>query len=891
MTKKKKLYLVDIFSFIFRAYYAIRPLSTPDGTPANAVYGVVTMLKKLIDTDKPDHLIICADSKEKNFRYNIFPEYKANRGEAPEDLIPQIGLIEEFIKTYPMKLVRVDGYEADDILATLVKKYEKEKDMEIYIVSSDKDLMQLVSDEHHVYLYDTMKNKINKEEDVHKKFGVGPELVIDIQSLCGDAVDNIPGIKGVGPKTATKLINEYGSLEEVLNHADEIKGKLGEKVQTGIEDAKLSKKLVSLATDVPVEMTWKDMELKKPDISALNDFFKKMNFKRMIIEEGEEKSSKGKINKAKFITIQDEEKLKEVLSEYRKLKSVPFSIDTETDSLDPLSANLVGISFCFQKDKAYYIPISHKNCENLKIDLVREYLNPILGDEKHFIVGQNIKYDINVLSQYDFRFNNIQDDTLIMSYLINPDSAHNLDALAQRYLDHNTISFKDLVGKGQTFADVEIQKATEYAAEDAWVVFCLLDQMKKELKETGCEKIYHELEIPLVSVLANMEQNGILVDQEKLTILETEFQKRLKELEKKIYKLAEEDFNINSTKQLAEILFVKLGLPVQKKTKTGYSTDVSVLTKLAEIHDLPKCLLEFRMLSKLLSTYVIQLKDLINPKTKRIHTSFNQAIAATGRLSSSDPNLQNIPIRSTEGKRIREVFIAPRGKQLFSADYSQIELRLLAAFTKDKQLMAAYKEDRDIHAQTAASIFGLELNNVTADQRAMGKTINFGVIYGQSPFGLAKQLDVPQKEAKHFIDMFYKEFSEVKKYKDKVLDDARKNGYVSTYLGRKRFIPEIKSKNFLARQNAERIAFNTVFQGSAADLIKKAMIDCHDFLLKKKLETKMLLQVHDELILEVPNDEESIIEKEIPKIMESAFELEVPLKVGYNFAKNWSDAH
>lgn len=888
---KKSLYLVDIFSFIFRAYYAIRPLSAADGTPVNALYGVVTMLQKLIQQKKPDHLVVCSDSKEKNFRYDIFPEYKANRGAPPEDLIPQIDLVWEYLESYPMQVLRVDGFEADDIIATLVHKFKKKKDMEIFMVSSDKDLMQLVDD--NVFLFDTMKNKVMGFEAVQEKFGVTPDKVIDVQAMCGDSSDNIPGLPGVGPKTATKLINEYGSLDEVLKNADKLKGKLAEKVANHKELAEISRKLVTLSLDVPCELTWKDLEIQEPQTAKLNDFFKRMNFNSLIQEESG--SSKNKTdskpkNEAQFITIDNLKDLKKVLSEFKKSKRI-LAFDTETTSLDSLQADLVGISLCFDEKKAYYLPIGHKDGNNLSLDDIKETLSPILADTKYPKVAQNSKYDIKVLGQHGIEVRGVTDDTMLASYLTSPDGSHGLDYLAQKYLNHEMIKFKDVVEKGKTFADIDIAKATDYAAEDAWATFSLNTLLHEELKNHKVTAIYQDIEIPLIQVLARMETHGILVDQTLLKNLEKEFESRIAKLEKSIYDLAGEEFNINSPKQLQEILFVKLGLPPQKKTKTGYSTDVDVLSALANEHDLPKFILEFRTLAKLLSTYVIQLKSMIHPETKRVHTHFNQTIAATGRLSSTEPNLQNIPIKTEEGRRIREVFVAPKGSQLLSADYSQIELRLLAAFTKDPELVSAYQNDEDIHTKTASVILGITPDKISSEERALGKTINFGVVYGQSPFGLAKQLSIPQSEAKHFIDSFYKQFASVKSYKEDVIERARDEGFVTTYLGRKRFLPELKSKNFMMRQNAERVAFNTVFQGSAADLIKKAMILIDEKILNENWQTKMLLQVHDELVFEVPDNELETIKTPILEIMETAFELDVPLKVSANTGKTWGEAH
>ena len=645
----KKLYLIDISSFIFRAYYAIRPLTTKEGTPVNAVFGVVSMLTKLIDTHKPDHLIVCQDRPEKGFRHELFPAYKANRSAPPEDLVPQFDIIKEFIQTYPFKALDHIGYEADDIIATLVERFKKEPEIEIYIVSSDKDLMQLVDE--NVFLYDTMKEKVFKKEDVALKFGVGPEQVIAVQSLCGDPTDNIPGVSGVGLKTAAKLINQYGSLEAVLESATQIKGKLGEKITAGRDAALISRKLVTLDTHVPLHIEWADLKITQADQKALNAFYANLDFKRFIMGEVVPEEKKQEITKAAFITIKNREHLEEIVNNIIEAKPKYLSLDTETTTLDAHTTTLVGMSFCYEHENAYYIPIAHKDAENLCLQDVQAVFCPLLINEKIPKVGQNIKFDLNVLKQNNIDVSPVLHDTLVASYLSDPEGQHNLDFLADKYFGITTIKFKDLVGKEQTFAEVPIEKASEYAAEDAWVAFLLVAPLMKELEEQNLLSIYHEIEMPLVGILAAMEQKGVLVNDAFLEELDVEFSSRLKIYEQEIYELAGEEFNINSPKQLSVILFEKMGLSTVKKTKTGYSTDVEVLTELAREHALPKTLLAYRTLTKLLSTYVIGLKKLINNETKRVHSHFNQTIVATGRLSSTEPNLQNIPIK-TDGARI-----------------------------------------------------------------------------------------------------------------------------------------------------------------------------------------------------------------------------------------------
>ena len=886
----KTLYLVDLFSFIFRAYYAIRPLSSADGTPVNAVYGVVSMLNKLIASKKPDHLIICSDSKEKNFRYDIFPEYKANRSDAPEDLIPQIDLVFEFVKLYPLPMAAVSGFEADDVIATLVKRYSQDPDMQIFVVTSDKDLMQLVSQ--NVSLLDTMKDKISSFPEVLEKFGVTPDKVVEVQSLSGDPTDNIPGIPGVGPKTATKLIQDYGSVENVFAHAHELKGKLSEKVSQNKELALLSKKLVSLDSNVPLDLDWEDMALPPANVPNLNGFYERMNFKSLIKANTSSSSTplSASSQSKKFQTLIDEDEIKNFTQQLAANNTL-FAFDTETTDIDTQKAELVGFSICADPEIAYYIPLAHKDQTNCDKSVFVKHFGPLLANAKHPKVAQNAKFDSKVLHRAGILVDGIVGDTLLASYLIAPDGSHGLDFLAQKFLGHTMIAFKDVVKKGETFADVNIDIATQYAAEDAWAAFCLNAILNPELKNLNLESIYHDIEIPLIPVLARMEESGILVEQQLLNDLEDEFTKRIAALEMGIYHAAGQEFNINSPKQLQEILFVKLALPPQRKTKTGFSTDVDVLETLAQHHELPRLLLEFRALSKLLSTYVVGLKNMVDVHTGRVHTHFNQTIAATGRLSSTEPNLQNIPIKTQEGKRIREVFVAPPGSVLMSCDYSQIELRLLAEFTGDPQLREAYEQDQDIHSKTASVILGIPLAQVTPEQRSLGKTINFGVVYGQSPFGLSQQLGIPQSESKHFIDSFYREFANVKSFKDETIAKAKTDGFVTTHLGRKRFLPDLNSSNFMMRQNAERVAFNTVFQGSAADLIKKAMIAIDHKLVSENYKTKMLLQVHDELVFEVPEDEIQVVAKWIPELMTGAFKLTVPLKVSVNTGHTWGEAH
>lgn len=902
----KTLYLIDISAYVFRAYYAIRALKTSQGVPTNATYGVVTMLLKFLREKKPDHLVVVFDSPKPSFRKTIYPLYKANRAVPPEDLPPQFAHIKEFVDLYPLPSLQKDGFEADDIIATLVNNYRKNQqtaDTQIVIVSADKDLMQLIGPG--VSMYDSMREKIISEKEVSEKFGVGPDRVIDVQALSGDQSDNIPGVKGVGAVTAGKLISEWGCIENLYDNLEKLKGTIAQKLRDSRESAFISKKLVTLTTDVPLETKWQDYEVKNPDQKKLQEFYRKLEFTKLFHEQStvDGRQSTIKITKTvkqdsqpsatNYDLVLTEKQLSEWVS--RLQKAGGFAFDTETTGINAMQCGLVGLSFSESAGSGCYIPVGHSylGCEvQLPMTRVLAALKPLFENPNIKKWAQNGKFDMEVLFMAGIRVLGLAGDSMIASYLLTPESSHNLDSLAQEYLQYKTIHFADVVPKGQTFAAVELPVATNYAAEDADIALQLVQTLEGQLQaDKKLLELYQEIEIPLIDVLFAMETHGVLLDLPFLKKLGREFGGRLLELEKAIFKDAGVEFNVQSPKQLQEILFGKLNLPPQRKTKTGYSTDVDVLTALSPLHPLPKHLLEHRLLAKLQSTYVDQLQALVHPRTGRIHTSYHQAVAATGRLSSSDPNLQNIPIRSEEGRRIREAFCAPAGSKILSADYSQIEIRLLAAFSQDANLVAAFKNDQDVHAMTAAKIFAKNGEKVSSDMRAMAKTVNFGVLYGQSPFGLAGQLGIPQAAAKNTIDEFYAQYPSVMHYKEQVLDLARQAGEVRTWLGRRRLVPEMQSQNRLVRQNAERFAFNTIFQGSAADLIKKAMILINEKLSTQKLRAKMIMQVHDELIFEVPDSEVAVLSKLVKHEMENAIPCEVPLKVDVGVGKNWAEAH
>ncbi|HBF11957.1 MAG TPA: DNA polymerase I [Deltaproteobacteria bacterium] len=898
----KKLFLVDISSYVFRAYYAVKALKTSKGIATNATYGVINMLLKLIREKKPDYLVIVFDSPIPSFRKEIYTAYKANREAPPEDLPHQFEHIKEFVKKYPLPSLQINSFEADDIIATLVSLYRKgelsrdmqlkKEDLELVIVSADKDLMQLVGND--VVMYDSMKEKIIGIPEVKERFGVGPEKVLDVLSLSGDASDNIPGVDGVGEKTATKLLLQWGSLEAVLDHASEIKGKLGQTLITCREQALLSKKLVVLKDDLALHPDWKCFELAAPHTEDLNALYKELEL-WSLVKKGES-SETLPVNanagpKKEYHLILTVEALKGMVSKLVSSKE-GFSFDTETTGLDPLTCKLVGMSFSIPGGEAFYVPVGHLylGCpEQISLKDAQEILNPVFSNESLLKYGQNVKYDAHVLRCAGFQVEGIGGDTMLASYILSPESPHNLDHLASQYLQYTTLKYDEVVGKGKTFDSVDVDKACRYSAEDADVTMRLVPLLHQKLKEENLWNCYQNIELPLIDVLLRMEETGVLVDIPFLKKLATEFCEKLKQIEKEVHAQAGLEFNLQSPKQVGDVLFNKLLLPVQRKTKTGYSTDVDVLETLSALHPLPKLLLQYRTLSKLLSTYVEQLLELVHPQTGRVHTSFNQTVAATGRLSSSDPNLQNIPIRTEEGKRIRHVFIVPSGYKMLSADYSQIELRLLAAFSQEKALIDAFKNNRDIHALTATRLFNASLPEVTSDMRARAKTVNFGVIYGQSPFGLSQQLGIPQAEAKKYIETFFAQYPRVLKYREEVLKGALATGEVRTWQGRRRVTADLASRNAMVRANAERMAFNTVFQGSAADLIKVAMIRIHKILQEKKLGTKMLIQVHDELLFEVPESELAQAQELIKFEMENAVPCDVPLKVDVSVGTHWGE--
>ncbi len=890
MTAKPTLYLIDGSSYIFRAYYGIRQnLSNSKGLPTNALFGFVNMLTKVVREEKPDYLAVAFDSKEKTFRHEMYPEYKANRDVPPEDLGQQFPYFEPLVEAHNIKSLRIPGIEADDIIGTLARM-GVEKGMDVVIVSGDKDMMQLIGPG--VRMLDTMKDKTFRKKEVEEKFGVGPDKVIEVMGLMGDSSDHIPGVKGVGPKTATELIQKYGSIEGLYKKLDEIeKKKLKEKLETDKENALLSRKLVTIDTAVKLDCSVEDLKVQEADTDALVKLFTELEFTTLIPE------TNGKPERASntYETILTEKAFNRCLKDLKAAGE--FALDLETTSLHPVQAETVGISFSWKEGEACYLPLTHRYLgvpEQLDKKKVFEKLKPLLENPKLKKVGHNIKYDLIVLKNEGIDLKGISFDTMLASYVLDPSRrGHSLDDLAWELFNHKTITYKEVAGTGQKqigFDEVEIERATEYAAEDSDITWRLFQKLAPRLKD-GLRELFDTIEMPLLEVLAEMEMNGVFLDKKHLAALSKKMGERLQNYETEIHSLAGESFNINSPKQLSVILFEKLKLPVVKKTKTGYSTDVSVLEELALQHALPEKILAYRQLGKLKSTYVDTLPEEIYEKTGRVHTSFNQTVAATGRLSSSDPNLQNIPIRSDMGKEIRKAFISEGSGKLLSADYSQIELRILAHLSEDEALIRAFKKGEDIHNRTAAEIFGTALDAVDQENRRMAKAVNFGIVYGLSAFGLSRQLKITPKEARDFIDQYFALYKNVKIYMEQTIEQARTNGYTTTLMNRRRSLPDINSKNRQVREAAERIAINSPIQGSAADLIKLAMINLSNKLAKKKMKSRMILQVHDELVFECPPGEKKAIQDLVKQEMEGVYKFSVPLVVDMGWGNNWNEVH
>ncbi|MBY0371293.1 DNA polymerase I [bacterium] len=892
--EKERIIIIDGSGYIFRAYYAIQRLSTSQGLPTNAVYGFVNMLMKVLEDEKPTKLAIAFDVKQPSFRKELFDDYKANREKPPEDLLPQFDLIQKAVDCFGITRLQIPGFEADDVIATLADRAERDG-FRTEIITGDKDLMQLVNDS--ITLYDTMKGVRIKREQVIEKFQVGPEQVVDILALMGDSSDNIPGVAGIGPKTAAELIQAHGSLEGIYANLGTIKQE--KRRQTLIDQremAFLSQKLATVRRDVPLELDWEALNYRGPNRPELQKLFTQLEFHGLIKRFGME-DKKDALEGAAYEVVHTPERLAEIVKELRSAKVL--ALDTETTSLDVQKAKCVGIALCGVAGKAYYIPVGHtllgqpeeKQQGQMEEDKARALLKPLLEDASLPKVGQNLKYDIQILRQWGIEVRGVVGDTLLESYLIDPDQPHNLDALAMKYLGHRNIAYEEVAGSGRTqilFSEVTIDKAGQYSAEDADVTLRLHEKLNPDISKNGLQKVYHELEVPLIEVLSQMEADGILVDAAVLQRMQGELTVDMAAVEKSIYAHGGEEFNIFSPKQLSRILFEKLGLRVVKRTKTGISTDESVLTELCNDHPICEAILRYRELGKLKSTYVDGLLGQINERTGRVHTSYNQTVASTGRLSSTNPNLQNIPIGADPKYEIRSAFICPPGTELLSADYSQIELRLLAEMSQDPELVRAFANNEDVHEFTARLIFGA--SQVTPEQRRVAKTINFGVVYGQTPYGLSQTLKIAPGEAKKFIDTYFQRYAGVRGFLQSLAQAARESGYAVTKWGRRRFIPEINSQNRMRREMSERLAINMPLQGTAADLIKAAMISIQRRLRSEGFQTRMLLQVHDELVFEVPTAEKAKVEALVVKEMESAMTMQVPLKVSTGWGRNWQEA-
>ena len=886
----KQLYLIDGSSYIYRAYFAIRHLSNSKGMATNAIYGFTNMLLKVIREIKPDQLVVIFDSKGPTFRKDIYPEYKANRSAMPDDLVPQIPYIKRVVEGFNLPGIEQAGFEADDIIATLAKNLAGEN-LEVTVVTGDKDLMQVVNKR--VRLLDTMKDKFSGPDEVMERFG-GADKVIEVQALAGDSSDNVPGVPGIGEKTAKMLIDEFGDIENLLANLDQLKGKRKENLETYGDQARLSKQLVTLIDDMELNLDYSTFDLGEPDRKALTELFKECEFGRLIQEFSVDERATA--DNADYRCVSTKDELAAMVTELQKVER--FAFDTETTSLNPHQAELVGLSFAVTPNAAWYIPVGHRYLgapDQLPLQTVIDAVQPLLDDPNKLKIGQNLKYDILVLARAGVSVIEPLYDTMLASYLANPaTSSHGMDALASGLLNYRTIPYSEVAGSGKNqvcFDEVEIEKAVIYAAEDADITLRLHEKLAPMVAEQQQTKLFDEIEMPLLPILIEMEKTGIRIDADFLGSLSAEMSKKLSILEQQIHDLAGGPFNISSPKQLGEILFERLGLPRGKKTKTGWSTNVEVLTGLANEHEIAKMILSYRSLMKLRGTYTDALPKLIHPDTGRIHSSFNQAITATGRLSSSDPNLQNIPIRTEEGRRIREGFIPAEGCLLLAADYSQVELRVLAHMADVPALKESFANGEDIHRRTASEVLGLFPEMVTDEQRRQAKAINFGVIYGMSAFGLAKQLDISRREAQDFIDTYFERYPNIRSFMDKCIEEARANMYITTLLGRRCAIPEINSKNGQVRGYAERNAINYPVQGSAADIIKVAMIRIDKRLADEKLQSRMLLQVHDELVFEVPLEEQEVMTTLVREEMENAVDISVPLLVEIGCGNNWREAH
>ena len=924
------LVLVDGSSYLYRAFHAFPPLTNSAGEPTGAMYGVLNMLKSLISQVQPSHIAVVFDAKGKTFRDEMFEQYKSHRPPMPDDLRKQIQPLHDIIRALGIPLLVIEGVEADDVIGTLAVAASK-ANKKVLISTGDKDMAQLVDD--NIMLINTMNNTLLDREAVIEKYGIPPELIIDYLALMGDSADNIPGVAGVGEKTALGLLQGIGSMAEIYANLDKvaelpIRGakKLGDKLLAEKEMADLSYRLATIKTDVALDITPEQLTLGASNNDQLTEYFGRYEFKRWLNEvmngadsitnnseqptkinhyqvtpalaqdNSDEALPAIQIDRSRYETLLTEADLNRWVEKLKQAKL--FALDTETDNLDYMAANLVGISFALENGEAAYLPLQLDYLgapKTLEKTTALSLLKPILENPSIQKVGQNFKYDLTIFARNGIDVQGVAFDTMLESYVLNSTGRHNMDDLAKRYLGHQTISFEEIAGKGKnqlTFNQIQLEQAAEYAAEDADVTMKLQQVLWEKLsKEPTLEKLFKEMELPLLGVLSRMERRGVLIDSDALFLQSNEIANRLSELEEQAYVLAGQPFNLASTKQLQEILFDKLGLPVIQKTPKGApSTNEEVLEELAFSHELPKVLVEHRGLSKLKSTYTDKLPQMVNPQTGRVHTSYHQAVTATGRLSSSDPNLQNIPIRNEEGRRIRQAFIAREGFTVVAADYSQIELRIMAHLSQDQGLINAFTQGKDIHRSTAAEIFGVALDEVTSEQRRNAKAINFGLIYGMSAFGLSRQLGIGRADAQSYMDLYFKRYPGVQTFMHDIREKAKAQGYVETLFGRRLYLPDINSSNGMRRKAAERVAINAPMQGTAADIIKRAMIQL-DQTLQNDPDIAMIMQVHDELVFEVQSEKVAFYSELIKTQMESAADLVVPLIVDVGQGTNWDEAH
>ena len=890
---KKNLYIVDGSSYIYRAFHAMPPLTTSSGRPTGAIKGVSNMMMSLKNENDGSSIITVFDAKGKTFRSDIYSDYKANRPPMPDELRLQLDPIKSICKAIGFPIVEIEGVEADDVIATIVK-IATEEGYSCVISSLDKDLMQLVEDPA-VSMINTMTNKKFNEKDVIEKFGVKPNQIRDMLALVGDSSDNIPGVPKVGQKTAAKWLNEFGDLESIKENASSIKGVVGENLRNSLDDLDRNISLVSLKQDVDIQVKFTDLLTQNPDDNELNKIFSELEFAAV---KNNDKKSKEQKKDSKYETVLSEKGLEKWVKKIDKSKA--FAIDTETDSVSTVSANLIGISISVKENEGCYIPIGHsyEGCpEQLSLEYIQENLGPAIEKNQTKAIGQNLKFDIPILSRHGINLSEFLADTMLMSYVLNSTATrHGMDRLAEHYLNYTTTKYTDVTGtasKQISFAEVKIDIATDYAAEDADITLRLFNTLSTLLKKKPTqEKLLKEIEYPLVHVLSRVEQNGAKIDKNKLGKHSKELGEKITDLSAQAFKIAGEEFNLDSPKQLLEILYQKQGLPVLRKTPKGQpSTNEETLQRLSEEYELPKIILQYRTLAKLKSTYTDSLINIENPKTQRIHTSYQQAITSTGRLSSTEPNLQNIPIKTAEGRRIREAFVPEKGNTLISADYSQIELRIMAHLSEDKNLTNAFNNNIDVHSSTAAEVFGVAIEEINNDQRRSAKAINFGLMYGMSAFGLTRQLGITRAEAQEYLDTYFARYTGVRDYMDNIKAKAKEDMFVETIMGRRLYLNEINAANGLRRQAAERAAINAPLQGSAADIIKKAMLDIDKLILNEMPDVKMIMQVHDELVFECPKENADLVMEKMKETMEQTVELKIPLIAEAAVGSNWNEAH